>query len=296
MSTQKYEKVAILGPGLIGASVGLALKQRGLAHEIVGLARHPSTLEKAVSVGAIDSGTLRLEEALEGADVVVFAAPVTATIALLEQIGRLAFPLLKGKESKPLLTDVCSTKAAVVEAARRSLPAGLEFIGGHPMAGGEPSGPEYARADLFLGATWVLTPIPQSSPEALSRSEAFARALGANVILLSPELHDELVAVVSHLPHLLAVALMQEAGEIASIHPQTWQVAARGFRDMTRLAASSAAVWKDICLTNSACLLRALAAFRSRLEKVETWLQHGEGQALKELLENVRQERIKLKE
>ncbi len=233
---------------------------------------------------------------MEGADLVVFAAPAMATIKLMEQTGALCSVLGGSKGEKPLVTDVCSTKVEVVEAARRSLPNEVEFIGGHPMAGGESSGPEHARGDLFDKATWVLTPGDQTSAETVSRAEFLARALGANVLILSPERHDEIVSVVSHLPHLLAAALMEAAGEMAQEYPETWQVAATGFQDMTRLAAGGAELWRDVCLSNAIPIGDALAAFRQKLERIEAWLSRREGQALEEMLVKVREQRIQLEE
>lgn len=294
--TGSYRKAAILGAGLIGASFGLGLKERGLAEQVVGLARRAATLEAARHIGAIDAGSTSLEEVLAGADLVVFAAPVRASIALLEQTGRLTRLLRHEGGRRPLLTDVCSTKLEIVQAAAGALPTQVDFIGGHPMAGGECSGPECARGDLFVGATWLLTPTDQSSPAALAAAERLAQALGARPLRLSPELHDRLVAEVSHLPHLLSVVLMEQVGEKAGENPELWQVAAAGFDDMTRLAAGSPEMWQDICLTNSANIADALEVFRRRLEKIEEALRAGEGETLKELLGKAQQYRTRLKE
>jgi prephenate dehydrogenase len=164
------------------------------------------------------------------------------------------------------------------------------------MAGSETSGPEHGNADLFEGATWILTPTQQTSETAASRAEAFALSLGAKPLILSPQVHDELVAAVSHLPHLLAVALMQQAGETAVFHSETWQVAAGGFRDMTRLAAGSAEIWRDICLTNASALAHALAEFRQRLEKIEEHINHHDADALVEILQQAHRQREGMKD
>jgi prephenate dehydrogenase len=265
----KFEKVAILGPGLIGASFGLALKKQGLAKEVIGLARRESTLETAKAVGGIDAGTTKLEEAIAGADLIFLATPVLAAINYLEEISKLAH-LFAGR--KVLITDACSTKTEVVAAAG-ALPAGIDFIGGHPMAGAELVGPEHARADLFSGATWIITPTTDSEEETILALQEIVFALGAKPLQLSPEEHDQLVASVSHLPHLLSVLLMEQVEEAGEEKPEIWQVAASGFRDMTRLAAGSAEVWKDICLTNKEALIQVLEEFRARLEGLEKILK-----------------------
>jgi len=281
----KFEKVAILGPGLIGASFGLALKRQGLAKQVIGLARRESTLQTAKAVGGIDVGTTKLEEAVAGADLIFLATPVLAAINFLEEIGKLA-QLFSGK--KVLVTDACSTKTEIVEAAMK-LPPGIKFIGGHPMAGAELTGPEHARADLFSGATWIITPTSDSEGKTIAALQEIVIALGANPLLVPPEEHDRLVASVSHLPHLLSVLLMEQAEEAGEEKPEIWKVAAGGFKDMTRLAAGSAEVWKDICLTNKAALVQVLEEFRARLEGLEKTIEAGEGEALEEILKSANQ-------
>ena len=164
------------------------------------------------------------------------------------------------------------------------------------MAGGELPGPEHGRGDLFVGATWVLTPTCDTAQETISRGKALAQALGSRVLLLSPQVHDEIVSVVSHLPHLLSVALMGEAADLASRHPETWQVAASGFRDTTRLSASSPELWRDVCLTNCGPIADAVAAFRQRLEEMEAWLRQRQGRELERALAEAQRQRIELKE
>jgi prephenate dehydrogenase len=296
MADANFGKVAILGPGLIGASIGLALRKRGLAGEVVGLARKAATLEAAKQVGAIDAGTSSLQEVLEGADLIILAVPVIASISFIEEIGRLYPSLASDNKKRLLMTDVCSTKTELVNAAKKHLPPQIDFVGGHPMAGSEASGPQAARENLFEKATWILTPTSETSPEALAQMEALVKALGAKAFLLSPELHDKLVAEVSHLPHLLAVALTEEAFAAAQKNPQTWEVAATGLRDMTRLSEGNVEVWRDICLTNASAVVQALASLRSRLEKIEQMIAHRETEALEKLLEDARRHRLQLKD
>ena len=292
MAAESFQKVAIIGPGLIGASMGLALKRRGLAQEIIGYARRITTLESALRIGAVDGCATTLEKVLNGADLVVLATPVLATITLIEQIGR-HLDLLNYSGKKPLITDACSTKTEIVEAASH-LSDQVDFIGGHPMAGSENSGPEHAQADLFEGATWIFTPHSQAAFDALPRMEGVAQALGAKPLVLTPQLHDRIVAAVSHLPHLLSVTLMREAATLAEACPETWEVAATGFRDMTRLAGGSAELWRDICLSNSIAIADALAAYRQRLERLEELVRSHQGDELATLLQEAQEQREQL--
>lgn len=285
MPNETFEKVAILGPGLIGASIGLALKQRKLAHQVVGLARTTATLDAAVAVGALDTGTQDFETAITAADLVVLAAPVLASIDLLKRLAAHPHLLMSRENRKPLITDACSTKAEFVAVAEQCLPETVDFCGGHPMAGRETAGPEAADAALFEGATWIVTPTPCTSASAVDRTTALAHAMGAVPLMLAPILHDRLVAKVSHLPHLLSVALMLQAHEGAQQNTELLKVAASGFRDMTRLAAGSAVIWRDVCLTNRNSIATELAAFRLELEKIESALKDESGEELITLLE-----------
>jgi prephenate dehydrogenase len=284
MPLETFEKVAILGPGLIGASIGLALKERKLAQHVVGLARTTMTLDAAVGVGALDTGTQDFETAITDADLLVIAAPVLASVDLLKRLATHSHLLSSTEKRKPLITDACSTKAEFVAVAEQCLPDIVDFCGGHPMAGRETAGPEAADAALFEGATWIVTPTSRTPASATERTTALAEALGAVPLMLAPILHDQLVAKVSHLPHMLSVALMLQAHAGSEENPELLQVAASGFRDMTRLAAGSAAIWRDVCLTNRDNIATELAAFRQELEEIEAALSDDSGQSLVALL------------
>ena len=260
-----FEQVTIVGIGLLGASCGLATRRRGLARRVVGVARCPQTLQAALQAGAADHTTTDLPAALAGADLVVLATPVRTIIEHLGQIGPWLAPAA-------IVTDLGSTKRLVVAAAR-ALPGPGRFVPGHPMAGSHRSGPAHARADLFEGVAWLLTPTPETAPAALARVEAWAAALGAHPLRLEPEQHDRLVAYTSHLPHAAAVALVQAYRQAAAREPELARLVAGGFRDTTRTAAAEATMWRDILSTNVPALRAALAELRQQLAALEGALE-----------------------
>jgi len=270
----EWEQAAIIGVGLLGASLGMALRERKLAGRVVGVARRPETLKAALEVGAADETTADLPAALAGADLVVLATPVRTIIQHLHEIGP---HLARGA----VITDLGSTKRRIVNAAC-SLPDPTRFVPGHPMAGSDRSGPRHARAGLFEGATWFLTPAPETDEMALRRVDALARALGAQPLLLEPARHDELVAFSSHLPHALAVSLMNSCLPLLAGDPPLSRIIAGGYRDTTRVAAADPVMWRDIFLTNADALGRALASLRVQLAALEAALDDPE--ALEALL------------
>lgn len=261
-----FGTVAIVGVGLIGGSLGMALKSRRLAQTVIGVGRSLEHLDTAKALSAIDFGTTRLEEAAAEADIVVLCTTVGHILeSLPETLARV----------KPgaIVTDVGSTKAAIVSAA-----AGAKnFIGGHPMAGSEQTGVEAATPLLFEEATWAITPTETTDPAAASLLERFAQSVGATTLLLSPDAHDAMLAVTSHLPHVLASALMRQAFETQSRYPQTQQLSAGSFADGTRVAASSPELWRDVCLSNRDALLHALQAFRGQLDILAAAVESRDG-------------------
>ena len=253
-----FGPVAIVGVGLIGGSLGMALKSRRLAQTVIGVGRSPERLDTAGALGAIDSGTTDLEEAAREADIVVLCTAVGHILESLPQTLALVKP-------GAVVTDVGSTKAAIVERA-----AGMgSFVGGHPMAGSERVGVEAATPLLFEEATWAITPSETTDPAAVSLIERLAQSVGATTLFLAPDAHDAMLAVTSHLPHVLASALMRQAYETQQTHPQTQQLTAGSFADGTRVAASSPEIWRDVCLSNRDALLHALQAFRGELDILE---------------------------
>jgi len=265
--------VAILGLGLMGGSLGLALRARGAAREVVGWARRQATLDAALACGAIDRAFADLHEAVAEADVVVLAVTVAAILPLLEQIAPACKP-------DAAITDVGSAKARIVREAEEI--AGGRFVGGHPMAGSEQAGIAAASADLYQNAAWVLTPTPQTDLNALERIEQMARSVGAVPRRCNPTKHDQLVASLSHLPHLLAYGLAQTAG--FHVEDEWVDLAAGSFRDGTRVSKSDPVLWTEILLDNRAAVLQSLDDFDGWLARARAALLEGDAAALAELL------------
>jgi len=251
-------RAVIAGVGLMGGSLGMALRRRGW--RVVGLGRNAARLAKARRRGAIDEGHTDPARALAGADVVVLCAPVNR---LAEQARRLK-PFVP---PAALVMDVGSVKGDVVRVLGRVFPAGgPAFVGAHPMTGSEKTGVENARPDLYQGAPCVVTPPPRSTPRDVARAESFWRSIGARVVRLSPKDHDRAVAVVSHLPHLLADALMLTAGRAGT--KLLFRLAAGSFRDATRVAGADPVLWRAIFTRNDAAVRRALSDFQKALRGV----------------------------
>ena len=277
MNPPPFEKLAVLGLGLLGGSVAAAAKQRGLADEVVGAARRTGPLERARAAGIVDSVASPLE-AVVGADFVVLATPVGSMPKLVAEVA----PNL---EPGCILTDVGSVKLSVIDLIPGLLPDGVEFVGSHPMAGSHLRGPDHARADLFEGATCVVTPRLGQSPTAIERVEDFWRALGARVTRRSAAAHDEEVAWVSHLPHLLAFAF---AESLQSAPREVGELAGSGFRDFTRIAQSDAELWGEILSLNSKALSGPLNHFSESLARLARLLEEGDGESLQQLLSQAR--------
>lgn len=264
-----FGTVAIVGVGLIGGSLGMTLKTRRLAQRVIGVEQRPERLDAAHALGAIDSGTTSLEDAARDADIVVLCTTVGHILDTLPETLELVKP-------GAIVSDVGSTKAAIVQAAGGA----KNFIGGHPMAGSEQTGVEAATPLLFEEATWAVTPNETTDPAAVSLLERFAQSVGATTLLLSPDAHDAMLAVTSHLPHVLASALTRQAFETQSRYPQTQQLSAGSFADGTRVAASSPELWRDVCLSNRDALLHALQAFRGQLDVLEAAIEGRDAQQI----------------
>ena len=272
-----FRRAAIIGVGLLGGSLAAALKAGGHAQWVVGIGRDDS-IGRCVGLGLIDEAVAvrgeqpgALVRALSGADLVVLAAPVSVNAALLPQLA-------DGLAPDAILTDVSSVKAPVVAAARTSLGERLScFVPSHPIAGGEKTGPEAARADLFGGRLVVLSPLAESDPSRVARLQALWQALGSQVRLLDPAEHDRIYALVSHWPHAVAFAL---AGAVAADPAASAGFAGPGLIDQTRTAASSPELWADILLANRDASLIAAAAVRRESDRIEAALRAGDRRAL----------------
>lgn len=281
----EFQRVAILGIGLIGGSFGLALKKHGLARRIIGTARRAETRAEALASGVCDEVTADAVAAARGADLVFLASPVGAMPGLCAQIA----PVVA---LGCLITDGGSTKERVVRECE-PLFSGAHFVGGHPMAGSAQTGPGAARADLFEGAVWVLTPTTTTDAKAIGQMRALVSEFGSRLVEMAPDAHDELLAVSSHLPHLTASALVHSFLKSKEESPQIANLVAGGWRDSTRVAAGSAEMWRDICLDNALCVERALDEFMAELQRLRTLVTQGEGAALEKWLEEAARERKK---
>jgi prephenate dehydrogenase len=277
-------KLAVIGVGLIGGSFALALKQARRVAHVVGAGRSPANLRLALERGAIDSIAADARSAARDADVILVAAPVAQFQGLFAEISGAISP-------KALLTDAGSTKRDVIAAARLGLGAKLaQFVPGHPIAGAEKSGAGAASAELFRGRRVVLTPLPENEPGAVEEIQALWAACGANVSRMDAAEHDAVLGAVSHLPHVLAYALVHEVARRPNAE-QLFSFAAGGFRDFTRIASSHPEMWRDICVANRDRLLGELRRYQEKLSSVEKLLAAADGQALERLFAEAREAR-----
>ena len=257
-------KVAVLGVGLIGGSIGLAAREHVGDVEVVGHGRNPERLRRAVELGAIDSTADSIAEAVEGASICFACAPVGA---LPDLVGA----ALAAAPPDCVVSDVGSTKQQLLDAIDDP-----RFVGGHPIAGAETAGVEHARADLFQGAVWYLTPLPHSEGLLYERLHRFVVALGARPVAVDPATHDRLVAVFSHLPHVLANVLASQAATRLADHGDALRHVGPSFRDMTRVAGANTDMWADIYRANAGAIAEEIGAFRAELERVEALLAAGD--------------------
>jgi len=277
-------QVTVVGLGLMGGSLAGAL--RGQCRAVVGVARRAATVEAALADGLVDWATSDLAEGVREADVVVLATPVRIIIQQLGEIG----PLVP---QGCLVMDLGSTKARIVAEMAR-LPEHVQPLGAHPMCGKEISGLEAADPSLYRDRTFILTPLPRTSEAALALGRALAEAVGAHVLLLEPERQDFIVATVSHLPYLLACALVATADATTSADPAAWEVFAGGFRDTSRVAGSDVAMMMDILLTNRDEVLKALGTYQAKLGDLTRLVASGDEEEMRAALSAVRDERMRM--
>lgn len=274
---KRAETVAIVGVGLLGASLGLALKSRGLAGTIRGVGRRESSLSVALERGAVDSVTLKISEAVHDADLIVICTPAARVVADMDAVFSVCRP-------DAVVTDVASTKAVICEYAKEHCPPPRRFVGGHPMAGSEKFGPEHGDEDLFEGA---VTFVERQDGHARDARDAVCRLwseVGSRVVDVDPGVHDEMVAKTSHVPHVLAGIMARVCGEGGS----TADFVGNGFRDATRLADGRPEIWRDICLTNAGAITDALDGTAEQIISFTEALRGGDGDALETFFEKAR--------
>ncbi len=279
-----FDTVAIVGVGLIGGSLGMAAKKRGLVRKIVGVGRTEQKLMRAKILGAVDDYSLDLAEGVSEADLVVICTPVRLVAPTL---ARLASSLKQGA----IVTDVGSTKTEIVRDCETLMPRGRCFVGGHPMAGSEQAGVEAAFPDMFLGATYVLTATDNTDLDSLGRMTEFVEAIGARAEIMPPEQHDAAAAVISHLPHAMSAALLHAAEQSQRETGKVFRLAAGSFRDLTRVSGSLPELWRDICLTNADALATAIGHLEHHLDSLKKALEDRDEEAVLRFFESAKQAR-----
>ena len=281
--TMKFKKIAIIGMGLIGGSIGKAVIENNLADEVIGICRRQVSLDKAIKEKALTCGFINnYEEALQGAEIVIIATPVYTIKTALKEIAGVI------NDKKVIVTDVGSTKKEIVEYAEKFKDR-FSFIGGHPLAGSEKAGVEYSTADLYKGSVCVLTPSTGVLSEDEKKIKVLWESLGAKVGILDPEEHDKALAFSSHLPHIAAYAL---AGTLEEKFPKTTYTT--GFKDTTRIASSDPKIWSDIFASNNNNVLNAIEKYKKILSDIEEKIKENDIEALKEKLDEYKRLRDEL--
>jgi cyclohexadieny/prephenate dehydrogenase len=282
MSAQLFERVALIGLGLIGSSLSHAMRRAGLAGTIVGNARTEKTRDTAVRIGLVSSAYATAAEAVRGADLVIMCAPVGAC-------GPLAQEMAPALRAGAIVTDVGSVKGAVLRDVGPHIPKGVHFIPGHPIAGTEHSGPEAGFAELFDGRWCVLTPPPGADAAAVGRLAEFWRACGSHVETMDAEHHDLVLAITSHVPHLIAYNIVNTARHLERVtDTEVIKFSAGGFRDFTRIAASDPVMWRDVFLNNKEAVLEMLGRFSEDLTALQRAIRFGDGDTLHRLFVEAR--------
>ena len=282
MSEPLFERVALIGIGLIGSSIAINARKRGLARHVAIATRRPETLARAEQLALGDSYHADFAEAVSGADLVILCVPVGACGAVSALI---APSLAKGA----IVSDVGSVKGSVVEAMRPNLPSHVHFVPGHPIAGTEQSGPDAGFLELFENRWTILTPVDGADDEAVQRLRAFWEGMGSMVETMTPEHHDLVLAIVSHVPHLIAFNIVGTAADLETVtQSEVIKFSASGFRDFTRIAASDPTMWRDVFLTNRDAVLEMLARFSEDLATLQRAIRWGDGDALFDLFTRTR--------
>jgi cyclohexadieny/prephenate dehydrogenase len=282
MSAPHFERVALVGIGLINSSLARVLRRDKIADEIVACARRQETLDTAVNLGLCDRTTLDPAVAVAGADLVVLGTPLSAYASIAQAIAGALKP-------GAIVTDVGSVKQAVIGDIKPHMPAGVHFVAGHPVAGTEHSGPASGFAELFHDRWCILTPLADTDPGALARVSALWQAAGMKVLTMDAEHHDLVLAITSHLPHLIAYTIVGTATDLEdTLKSEVIKFSAGGFRDFTRIAASDPVMWRDVFLNNREAVLEMLQRFSEDLTALQRAIRWGEGQKLEDLFTRTR--------
>ena len=278
------ERLAIIGVGMIGSSLALALKRAGVVGHVVGCGRNQANLEKGIELGVIDSYQLSIADAIEAADTVVVAVPLGAMESVFQKIS-------DGITDEMVITDVGSAKASVVKIAEACLGARAgQFVPGHPIAGAEKSGVEAGLADLYQNRRVILTPLDSTDPAAIARIEQMWLSCGARIDTLGVDHHDKVLAATSHLPHMLAYSLVNYLSNLNE-HDEIFNYAAGGFMDFTRIASSDPVMWRDVCISNGDALLSFIDGFKNELDQVSNAIRDQDGERLLQLFGKAKSER-----
>jgi cyclohexadieny/prephenate dehydrogenase len=282
MSKAHFNTITLIGIGLIGSSLARVIRREGLAERIVISTRSEATLARARELGLGDAYTIDGAEAVKDADLVIISVPVGSSGAVARQIAGSLKP-------GAIVTDVGSTKSSVIAQMQPELPDNVHFIPGHPLAGTEYSGPDAGFAELFTNRWCILTPLEGTDPDALARLRAFWEACGSRLDTMDPVHHDRVLAIVSHLPHLIAYNIVGTASDLEEVtNSEVIKYSASGFRDFTRLAASDPTMWRDVCLHNKDAILEMLARFSEDLASLQRSVRWGDGEALFDLFTRTR--------
>lgn len=282
----KEARVALVGLGLMGGSLGLALKKYRVCRQVIGLVRRSEAIEQALALDVVDEATLDPATALNQADLVIFSTPIRTIIRQMSEFSSFY-------KTGAIITDMGSTKQAITQ-AMAGLPAGLQPVGSHPMCGKEVGGMVAAEADLYCNAPWIITPLERSGPAAAEVIQQLAQAIGAKPLSLAAARHDKLVATISHLPYTLAATLVLTAQHIAQSDPAVWQVVAGGFRDTSRVAATETTMMLDILLTNREAVGQLLEVAQQQLGRLAEAICKGDEESLRALMEEAARQRRSL--
>ncbi|MBE1207421.1 prephenate/arogenate dehydrogenase family protein [Aminobacter carboxidus] len=282
MSEPLFEKIALIGIGLIGSSLARVIRREGLARHIAISTRSAATLARAEDLGLGDSYATDAKLAVKDADLIIVSVPVGSS-------GVVAADIAAALKPGAILTDVGSTKASVIAQMAPFIPEGVHFIPGHPLAGTEKSGPDAGFAELFENRWCIFTPLPDTDAAALEKLSEFWRRCGSNIDTMDPEHHDMTLAIVSHLPHIIAYNIVGTADDLESVtKSEVIKYSASGFRDFTRLAASDPTMWRDVCLHNKDAILEMLARFSEDLASLQRAIRWGDGDKLFEMFTRTR--------